>query len=119
MPPGARVATLPCYKKNDIESIGLKAGGSGRNVRLFAGEVVHGHGIFEEGIIPGDDGDAAFGDEIALPVGFSIVANRSALGNVDVAVKNRLADTATTPDAYVREQNAVIDVRVRVNANVG
>src|SRR5258706_362391 len=62
--------------------------------RLLAGEVVHRHRVLKQRVVAGDDGDAAVGDEVARAVGFGVVANRRAFGEMDVAVDDAAAYTA-------------------------
>src|ERR1035437_5455029 len=86
--------------------------------QLLAGEVVHGDRILEQRIVSGDYGDAAFGDEVTLAVGLGVVADGGALGNMHVAVEDRLANAATAADADMREQDAVVHLGVGVDAHV-
>src|SRR5579862_5318315 len=89
-----------------------------RSKRLFAGEVVDGYGIFEERVVAGDDGDAAFGDEITLAVGLGVVADRGAFRNVHIAIENGFADAAAPADANVRKQNAIVHFGVRIDPHI-
>src|ERR1035437_4902595 len=86
---------------------------------LLAGEVIHSDRILEQRIVSGDYGDAAFGDEVTLAVGLGVVADGGALGNMHVAVEDRLANAATAADADMREQDAVVHLGVGVDAHVG
>src|ERR1700722_12160623 len=86
---------------------------------LLAGEIVHSHRSLKQRIVAGDHGDAALGHEISLPVGFGVVADGGAFGDMHVAVEDGFANTATATDADVRKQNAVVDFRIGVNAHVG
>jgi hypothetical protein len=72
-------------------------------------EVVHGDGILEQGVVAGDDDDAGFGHEVALAVGFGVVADSGALGEMNVAVDNGAADAAVASDADVSEEDAGVN----------
>lgn len=86
---------------------------------LFAGEVVDGDGVFEERVIAGDDGDAAFGDEIALAVGVGVEADGGAFGKMDITIDDGTADAAVASDADVGEENALVNFGIRVDADIG
>src|SRR5437762_9700072 len=72
-------------------------------------EVVHSDGILEQRVVAGDDDDAGFGDEVALAVGFGVVADSGALGEMNVAVDNGAADAAVASDADVSEEDAGVN----------
>src|SRR5271170_4149494 len=86
---------------------------------LLAGEVVHRHRILEQRVVAGDDGDAAIGDEVARAVGFGVIADGGAFGEMDVAVDDAAADAAMASDGDVGEQDTLIDFGIGVHADVG
>jgi len=53
--------------------------------------------LFDHGFFAHDDHDAAFGDVVALAIGFKVIADFSALRNRDVAVDDGVADACMTP----------------------
>src|ERR1700720_4056752 len=71
------------------------------------------HGFFAD-----DDYDSAFGDVVALSVGFGVVADFGALGNRDVAVDDGVAHAGMPPDVYMIEEDGIFDVGVAVGAPV-
>src|ERR1700721_4293457 len=74
--------------------------------RSLAGEVIHGDWIFEQGIVACNHADSALSYEITLPVGFGVVADGGALGNVYVAIDDGLADAAMPAHIYMGKQDA-------------
>src|SRR4029077_15580801 len=85
---------------------------------LLAGEVVHRYGILEQRVVAGDHGDAAVGDKVAGAVGFGVIADGGAFGEMYVAVDNAAADAAVASHSDVREQNGRVDFGIRIHANV-
>src|SRR5271156_887080 len=75
------------------------------NQPLLAGEVVHRHRVLKQRVIAGHDGDAAIGDEVAGAVGFGVVADGGAFGQVDVAIDDAAADAAMASHDDVGEQD--------------
>src|SRR6202167_2538006 len=90
-----------------------------RQTSLLAGEVIHRYRVLEERIVAGDDGDAAIGDEVAGAVGFGVVADGGAFGEMYVAIDDAAADAAMASHDDVREQDGGIDFGIRIYANVG
>src|SRR5260370_10783297 len=78
------------------------------------GEIVHSDGILEQGIVAGDDDDAGFGYEVALTVGFGVVADSGAFREMNVAVDNDAADAAEASDSDVSEDDAGSNFLIRV-----
>src|SRR5208337_4359373 len=87
--------------------------------RLFAAEVVHRDGVFKQGIVARDHGDTALGYEVALAVGFRVIADAGAFGNVHIAVDDGLANAAMAAHVHVGKKNAGIDLAVRVHPDIG
>src|SRR5580658_9054537 len=85
---------------------------------LLGGEIVDGYGILKKGIIAGYDCDTAIGDEVAGAVGYGVVADGGAFGEMDVAVDDAAADAAMAPDGDVGEQDGLIDFGVGIHADV-
>src|SRR5208337_1878911 len=85
---------------------------------LFAGEVVHRYRVFEQRVVAGDHGDAAFGDKIPLAVGLGIVADGRAFGKVHIAVNNGAANTAAPAHADMREQDGLVHFAVGIDPHV-
>ncbi len=65
-----------------------------------------GDGVFVDGVVAGDDGEAAGGDEVVLLVLVGVVADDGAVGDVDVAVDDGVADAAVAADVDVGEDDA-------------
>src|ERR1700687_2002315 len=120
----AMIACLSVYRKDAFWIFENAEASSVTNdttleVALLAGKIVHSHRSLKQRIVAGDYGDAALGHEITLPVGLGVVADGGAFGDMDIAVEDRFANTATAPHADVRKQDAVVHFRVRVDAHVG
>src|SRR5580692_1526889 len=86
---------------------------------LLGGEIVDGYGVLEERVVASNHGNAAIGDEVTGAVGFGVVADGGAFGEMDVAVDDAAADAAMASDGDVGEQDALVDFGVRVHADVG
>src|SRR5260370_16673525 len=73
------------------------------------GEVVHSDGILEQGIVAGDDDDAGVGNEVALTVGFGVVADIGAFREVNVPLANGAPDASAASEADVSEEDAGVN----------
>src|SRR4029077_125434 len=85
---------------------------------LFAGEVVYGDRVFEQRVVARNNCDSTVGYEVTLAVGFGVVPDGGAFGDVHVAVEDGSADAAAAAYADVREQDAGVYLRVRIHAHV-
>src|SRR5579872_319431 len=86
---------------------------------LLAGEVIHRDRVFKQRIVARHDGDAAVGDEIAGAVGFGVVADGGAFGQVHIAVDDTAAQAAVAADGYVGKENGRVDFGIGVDAHIG
>ena len=62
-------------------------------------------GVLVDGVVAGDDGEAALGDEVVFLVLVGVVADDGAVGDVDVAVDDGVADAAVAADVDVGEDD--------------
>src|ERR1700760_2909874 len=62
-----------------------------------------GDGGFVDAVVAGDDGEAVRGDEVIFLIFVGIVADDGAVGDVDVAVDDGVADAAVAADVDVGE----------------
>src|SRR5271165_1408144 len=82
---------------------------------LLRGEVIHRDRIFEQRIIPRHYRDATVGDEIAQAVGFGVEADGRSFRQMHIAINDRILNAAVAADADMREQDAFVDFRIRVD----
>jgi len=75
-------------------------------------------GFFDHGFWADDDHYAFVGDGVTGAVGFEVVADDGALGEIYVAVDDGVADAAATADVDVIEEDALIDFAVAVHAHI-
>src|ERR1700722_7438991 len=81
-----------------------------RSKRLF--------GLFDHGFRADDDDYAFVGDGIFGSVGFEVVADDGASGQVHVAIDDGVANAAFAADVDVIENDAIVDLAVAVDADV-
>ena len=67
-------------------------------------EELWGDGVLVDGVVAGDDGDAARGDEVVFGGLLGVIADDGAVGEVDVAIDDGLADAAVAADVDVAEK---------------
>ena len=77
-----------------------------------------GDGVFVDGVVAGDYGEAAGGDEVVFLVFFGVVADDGAVRDVDVAVDDGVPDAAVAADVDVGKDDAGVDLGVGVDADV-
>ncbi len=77
-----------------------------------------GDGVLVDAVVAGDDGEAVGGDEVVFLVFVGVVADDGAVGDVDVAVDDGVADATVPADVDVGEDDAGVDVGVGVDADV-
>src|ERR1035437_1151992 len=75
-------------------------------------------GVLVDRIVPCDDGEAALGDEVVFLVLVGVVTDDGAIGDVDVAGDDGVADAAMASDVDVREDDGRVDVGVGVHAHI-
>jgi len=81
-------------------------------------EKLGGDGVFVDGVVAGDYGEAVGGDEVVFLVFIGVVADDGAVGDVDVAIDDGVADAAVAADVDVREDYGGVDVGVGVDADI-
>src|ERR1017187_3195774 len=74
--------------------------------------------VLVDGVVAGDDGEAALGDEVVFLVLVGVVADDGAVGDVDVAVDDGVADAAVAADVDVGKDDAGVYVGVGVDAHI-
>src|ERR1700691_382589 len=85
---------------------------------LLGCEIIHSYWVLEEGIVPRHYRNSAFSYEIALAVGFGIVSDRCAFGDVYIAVDNGFSQAAVASYIHVCKQDAVFDLTVGIYPHI-
>src|ERR1700730_15507601 len=68
--------------------------GENQVYRLLAGEVVHGHGILEQGVVSRHDCNSTFSHKVPLPISLAVISDRRTFRNVHVAIDDGFSDAA-------------------------
>src|SRR5271170_3905038 len=74
--------------------------------------------LLDHGFRAHDDDNAVFGDRIPGAIGFEIVTDDGAFGQLDVAVNDRAADAAVAADRDVVKDDGLFHFAIAVDADV-